>query len=60
MEKVSITEAKDNLSAVIDGLKSGSAVLIVDRGRPVARVEPVMAGVEGEDNGDCCGSCETA
>jgi antitoxin (DNA-binding transcriptional repressor) of toxin-antitoxin stability system len=49
MKKVSITEAKNNLSAVIDSLKSGSPVLIVDRGRPVARLEAVTAG--GEDDG---------
>jgi prevent-host-death family protein len=41
MKKASITEAKNNLSALIDGLKGGSSVLIVDRGRPVARLEPV-------------------
>jgi prevent-host-death family protein len=41
MKKASITEAKNNLSALIDGLKGGSPVLIVDRGRPVARLEPV-------------------
>jgi prevent-host-death family protein len=50
MKKASITEAKNNLSALIDGLKGGSAVLIVDRGRPVARLEPVAAG-NGEDDG---------
>jgi antitoxin (DNA-binding transcriptional repressor) of toxin-antitoxin stability system len=43
MKKASITEAKNNLSALIDGLKSGSSVLILDRGRPVARLEPVSA-----------------
>jgi prevent-host-death family protein len=41
MKKASITEAKNNLSALIDSVKSGSPVLIVDRGRPVARLEPV-------------------
>jgi prevent-host-death family protein len=41
MKKASITEAKNNLSALIDGVRSGSPVLIVDRGRPVARLEPV-------------------
>lgn len=40
MKKASITEAKNNLSALIDRVKAGSAVLIVDRGRPVARLEP--------------------
>lgn len=41
MKKASITEAKNNLSALIDSVKGGSPVLIVDRGRPVARLEPV-------------------
>jgi prevent-host-death family protein len=43
MKKASITEAKNNLSALIDSVKSGSPVVIVDRGRPVARLEPVGA-----------------
>ena len=51
MKRASITEAKNNLSALIDGLKSGSPVLIVDRGRPVARLEPVSAGGEADDDG---------
>jgi prevent-host-death family protein len=41
MKKASITEAKNNLSALIDRVKAGASVLIVDRGRPVARLEPV-------------------
>ena len=41
MKRASITEAKNNLSALIDGLKSGSPVLIVDRGRPVALLSPI-------------------
>ncbi|HSU04363.1 MAG TPA: type II toxin-antitoxin system Phd/YefM family antitoxin [Acetobacteraceae bacterium] len=41
MRRASITEAKNNLSALIDSLKGGSPVLIVDRGRPVARLEAV-------------------
>jgi prevent-host-death family protein len=51
MKKASITEAKNNLSALIDGLRSGSSVLIVDRGRPVARLEPVSAGHEDGQDG---------
>ena len=49
MKKASITEAKNNFSALIDGVKSGSPVLIVDRGRPVARLEPV-SGVRADDD----------
>jgi prevent-host-death family protein len=48
MKKASITEAKNNLSALIDRVKGGSPVLIVDRGRPVARLEP--AGGAGSDD----------
>jgi prevent-host-death family protein len=51
MKTASITEAKNNLSALIDGLKSGSPVLIVDRGRPVARLEPVITGDQGGQDG---------
>jgi prevent-host-death family protein len=51
MKKASITEAKNTLSALIDGLKGGSPVLIVDRGRPVARLEPVTADQEGGQDG---------
>ena len=51
MKKASITEAKNNLSALIDSLKGGSPVLIVDRGRPVARLEPVTSGLEAEPDG---------
>lgn len=41
MKKASISEAKNTLSALIDRVKGGSSVLIVDRGRPVARLEGV-------------------
>lgn len=41
MKKASITEVKNNLSALIDSVQGGSPVLIVDRGRPVARLEAV-------------------
>ena len=51
MKKASITEAKNRLSALIDGLKGGSPVLIVDRGRPVARLEPVASPSEKDPEG---------
>jgi prevent-host-death family protein len=50
MKKASITEAKNRLSALIDSLKAGASILIVDRGRPVARLEPVTsAGASDQD-----------
>jgi antitoxin (DNA-binding transcriptional repressor) of toxin-antitoxin stability system len=51
MKRASITEAKNNLSALIDGLKGGSSVLIVDRGRPVARLEAITADLSPQEDG---------
>jgi prevent-host-death family protein len=49
VKKASITEAKNNLSALIDSVRGGSPVLIVDRGRPVARLEPLRGGAGSDD-----------
>ena len=49
MKKASITEAKNRFSALIDSVKGGASVLIVDRGRPVARLEPVTADRDADD-----------
>ena len=40
---------RNNLSALIDSVKGGSPVLIVDRGRPVARLE-LVGGVHRDDD----------
>jgi len=50
MKRASITEAKNSLSKLIDGVKAGTPVLIMDRGRPVARLEPVT-GADADDTG---------
>lgn len=41
MKKASITEAKNQLSALLDKVRNGETVVITDRDRPVARLEPV-------------------
>jgi len=41
MRRASITEAKNGLSALIDQVRAGESVLILDRGVAVARLEPV-------------------
>jgi len=51
MKRASITEAKNNFSKLIDGVKAGTPVLIMDRGRPVARLEPVTGGADADDTG---------
>ncbi len=43
MRVVSITEAKNGLSALIDLVQHGETVLIVDRGRPVARLDTAVS-----------------
>jgi prevent-host-death family protein len=44
MVVATITEAKNRLSALIDQVRSGESVLIVDRGTPVARLESAISG----------------
>jgi prevent-host-death family protein len=41
MKTATITEAKNGLSALIDQVRAGQSVLILDRGVPVARLEPI-------------------
>lgn len=43
MKRATLTETKNNLSAIIDQVRRGETVLLLDRGRPVARIEPVLA-----------------
>jgi prevent-host-death family protein len=38
-----ITEAKNGLSALIDQVRAGESVLIMDRGTPVARLESTIS-----------------
>jgi prevent-host-death family protein len=44
MKRATITETKNQLSAVLDRVRAGETVLILDRGRPIARIEPVADG----------------
>lgn len=43
MKIASISQTKNQLSALIDAVKRGETVLITDRDRPVARLEPVAS-----------------
>jgi len=44
MKTATLTETKNNLSALVDQVRNGETVLILDRGRPVARLESVLEG----------------
>jgi prevent-host-death family protein len=43
MVRATITEAKNGLSALIDRVRAGESVLIMDRGTPVARLESAVS-----------------
>jgi len=49
MKSTSISQAKNNFSKLIARVRAGQSVLITDRGRPVARVEPIRAGDETDE-----------
>lgn len=42
MKKATLTETKNNLSALVDQVQHGETILILDRGRPVARLESIL------------------
>ncbi len=43
MKTATLTETKNRLSALIDRVRHGETILILDRGRPVARLASVIA-----------------
>ena len=48
MKKATITEAKNQLSALLARVRRGETVVILDRGRPIARIESIV-GTESDD-----------
>lgn len=48
MRRSSIANAKNQLSRLLDAVRAGESVLILDRDRPVARLEPVADAAIGE------------
>jgi prevent-host-death family protein len=42
MKIASISQAKNNLSAFLDLVRQGETVVITDRNRPLARLEPIQ------------------
>ena len=41
MEKVSVSQLKDQLSAYLKKVRAGQTVVVTDRNKPVARLEPI-------------------
>jgi len=51
MKTATITEAKNQLSALIDRAKHGETIVITDRGRPVARLVSAVSGAADDVEG---------
>lgn len=42
MKRATLTEAKNTFSALVDQVRGGETIIILDRGIPVARLESVL------------------
>jgi len=51
MKAATITEAKNQLSALIDRVRHGETIVITDRGRPVARLVPALTDAATDPDG---------
>jgi antitoxin (DNA-binding transcriptional repressor) of toxin-antitoxin stability system len=49
MERTTIAILKNRLSAYLRKVRAGETVLVLDRDRPIARIEPVSAPLHGEE-----------
>jgi antitoxin (DNA-binding transcriptional repressor) of toxin-antitoxin stability system len=49
MQKATISELKNSLSAYLKKVRAGESVLILDRDQPVARIERIDAGTAADD-----------
>jgi antitoxin (DNA-binding transcriptional repressor) of toxin-antitoxin stability system len=49
VEKATISQLKNRLSAYLKKVRAGRSILIVDRDQPIARLERIDAGAEGDD-----------
>jgi antitoxin (DNA-binding transcriptional repressor) of toxin-antitoxin stability system len=49
MEKATISQLKDRLSAYLKKVRAGRTILVVDRDQPIARIERIEGGGPGDD-----------
>lgn len=49
MERATITELKNGLSAFIDKVRAGDTIVVTDRGVPVAVIEPVATRLDWDE-----------
>src|SRR5438105_11926942 len=52
MKRATISQTKNSLSALLDQVRHGETIVITDRSRPIARLEPMgKGGATGPDDG---------
>lgn len=51
MKTATLTETKNQLSSLVDQVRQGETILILDRGRPVARLASILAEDSGASEG---------
>lgn len=49
MKRVTISQAKNHLSELLASVKRGESVLILERDRPIARIVPIDASEQSDD-----------
>ena len=49
MNRASISETKNHLSALLERARQGQTIIIEDRGVPIARLEPIASVTEDDD-----------
>ena len=49
MKSATISQAKNHLSELLAGVKRGESVLILERNRPIARIVPIDASQQSDD-----------
>lgn len=49
MQKATISQLKDRLSAYLKRVRAGQSVIIYDRDQPIARIERIESGSGGDD-----------
>lgn len=49
MKKASISETKNNLSALLDLVRNGETIIITDRNHSIARIEPISKTGKSDD-----------
>lgn len=60
MKTATISQTRNSLSALLDRVRQGESIVITDRSRPVARIEPVVGSTASAPDDGCLARLERA